>query len=233
MPRRTKKGKKLFLLKEIKLKKGSSSLKTPIGFLGPKKSGKGEKNLRFSVSLIILTAALEMSLLILLFSLVNSQALKEGNNPFYVAAANSNGNKKNTPSSQELSDPGLNFKLTIPPQLGDWKYRVGYVKSPVDDALSNQYLQVYIPESGRKKSHNFDEANKAFLTVRKFESEEWDSLKKGCEKGNLIFCEVAGEKIAEKNGSIYAYTKNSSCLSNKNESKCKLVEKIVGSFQFK
>jgi hypothetical protein len=206
--------------------------KTQKKSLSPKH--KEEKNFRFSVSLIILTAVLEMSLFILLLTLVNGQTMKKDSGPSFAVAASA---KKTQPvsASQDLSDAELSFKLVIPSQLGDWKYKIGSVKSPVDDALSDQYLRIYLSEDGAKNSRNFDKANKDFLTILNFSSGEWTKLEKGCEKGNLVFCEEMGQKIAEKNGSVYAYNKASDCSSSSSnsESKCKLIDKIIGSFRLK
>jgi hypothetical protein len=222
MPRRNKNQKKSIFLKEINLKQ--------VGFFGSKNNRKGDNNFRFGVSLIILTAVLEMSLYIFLLTLVNGQKMKN-NDSFPLVATASTKKEQSSRANQELSDASLDFKLTIPSQLGDWKYRIGYVKSPIDENLSNQYLRIYLPEGKVKNSRNFEEANKDFLTIRKFDSEEWSKLEKGCEKDNLIFCEAMGEKIAEKNGLVYAYTKTDGCSSNKPDSKCNLIDKIIGSFR--
>jgi hypothetical protein len=204
--------------------------KTQKKALSPKH--KEEKNFRFSVSLIILTAVLEMSLFILLLTLINGQTMKKDGGSSFAAAASI---KKAKPvsASQDLSDAGLNFRLVIPSQLSDWKYKIGNVKSPVDDKLSDQYLRIYLPEDGAKNSRNFDKANKDFLTILNFSSGEWTKLEKGCEKGNLVFCEAMGKKIAEKDGSVYAYNKASGCSNSNSESKCNLIDKIIGSFQLK
>lgn len=194
---------------------------------------KEEKNFRFSVSLIILTAVLEISLFILLLTLVSGQTIKKDGSPFFVATAST---KKDLPasSSQELDDAGLDFTLEIPAKLGDWKYKIGYVKSQVDDTLSNQYLRIYLPYGKVKNSRNFDEANKSFLTIMKFSSKEWAKLEKGCDKGNLTFCEEKGSKIAETDASVYAYNETSDCAENKTEpTKCELIEKITRSFKLK
>lgn len=192
---------------------------------------KEEKNFRFSVSLIILTAVLEISLFILLLTLVNGQTMKEsGSSSFSAASAKS---EPPVSANQDLDDADLGFKLVIPSRLGDWKYKIGYVKSLIDDTISDQYLRIYLSEEGAKKSHNFDETNKDLLTIRKFSSGEWAKLEKGCEKGDLVFCGAMGKKIDEKDGSAYAYIKGDGCLSDKPESKCNLIDKIIGSFQLK
>lgn len=198
---------------------------------GIKGSAKERKNFRFSVSLILLTAVLEVSLLMLLMSLINTQTVRGGDESFAVPAAKS-AKRLVKPASQKLNDPSLDFELTVPAQLGEWLYKTGYIKSPVDDELSDQYLQVYLPDSGKAKSRNFDEMTKAVLTIKKFTADEWKKLEKGCQNENSLFCEAAGTKMAEKNGSVYAYNKISNCPSGM-ENKCSLADRIADSFQLK
>ncbi|MFA5926379.1 MAG: hypothetical protein WC831_05665 [Parcubacteria group bacterium] len=233
MTRRTKKEKKSLLGKNFKAAKKSASKSAIAESFNSKKSGKERANLRFSVSLIILTAVLELAIFIFLISLISSQnIIIRDNSAFYVASANGN-NKTSAGANQDLNDPSFDFTLRIPSQIGDWKYKAGFVKSPVDDALSNQYLQLYLSDGGEKKSRDLDKINKTFLTIRKFSSEEWEEMENGCQKGNETLCEAAGEKITEKDESVYAYTKTDDCSGQKKDARCVLADKIVGSFKFK
>ncbi|MDP1846103.1 MAG: hypothetical protein Q8L09_05215 [Candidatus Moranbacteria bacterium] len=233
MARRTKKIKNSLSKSETVRPAGKG--KTFSGFRakpqGTKGSAKERKNFRFSVSLILLTAALEMSLLILLMSLINAQAARGGDESFAVSAVKST-KKLVKPANQKIDDQNLDFELTVPAQLGEWSYKTGYIKSPIDDGISDQYLQIYLPDSGKMKSRNFDEMMKVVLTIKKFSTDEWKKLEKGCQNENSLFCEAAGTKIAEKNESVYAYDKISNCPSVM-ENKCDLVDKIIDSFQLK
>ena len=196
-----------------------------------KKTG-GEKNFRFNLSLIILMAVLESALFMLLLTLINAQTTQGENRSFSYAPAASSAKKLIKPASQKLNNPNLDFDLTVPVQLGEWLYKTGDVKSLVDDKISDQYLQVYLPTGDKTNSRDFNEMTTAVLTIKKFTANEWKKLEKGCQKDNSLFCEAAGTKIAEKNGSVYAYNKISNCPSGM-ENKCGLVDKIIGSFQLK
>lgn len=192
-----------------------------------------EKSFRFNLSLIILMAVLEASLFIFLLTLIGAQTAQGDSRKSFSSAPVAVGAKKFTkPASQKLNDPSLDFELTVPPQLRNWLYKTGDIKSPVDDELSDQYLQMYLPVEGKKNSRNFNEMTEAILTIKKFTTDEWEKLEKGCQKNNTLFCDAAGTKIIEKDGSVYAYEKNSNCPSGM-ESKCALADKIVSGFQLK
>jgi hypothetical protein len=233
MTRRTKKIKNSLLKSETIERAEKGKIFSGISFklTKPKKAGGEKASLRFSVSLIILTAVLEASLFILLLSLINAQTTRGGDASFAAPTVKS-AEKLVRPVSQNINDPNLDFELNVPAQFGEWLYRTGYIKSPVDDGLSDQYLRIYLPDSGKMKSRNFDERTTAVFTIKKFTADEWKKLEKGCQNENSLFCEAAGTKIAEKNRSVYAYNKISSCPPEM-KSKCGLINKIVDSFQLK
>lgn len=233
MARRTKKIKKS--LSKSALVKPAEEWKIFSGTsfkLTKSKRTSGEKNFRFNLSLIILMAVLETALFMLLLTLISAQTAQGGNQSFSSVPAASSAKKLIKPVSQKLTDSNLDFDLVIPAQLGEWLYKTGNVKSPVDDTISDQYLQIFLPTTNKTNSRNFEEMTAAILTIKKFTTDEWKKLEKGCQKDNSLFCDTAGTKIAEKNGSVYAYNKISNCPSGM-ESKCSLVDKIVGSFQLK
>jgi hypothetical protein len=234
MARRTKKIKRSLSKKETVKPAEDWKIFSGTSFkLMKTKKTSGEKNFRFNLSLIILMAVLQASLFMLLLTLISVQTAKGQNMNFSVASA-ANGAKKmiKPATSQKLADPNIDFDLAIPAQLGEWLYKTGYVKSPVDDKMSDQYVRIYLPNAGKAGSRNFEDMTSAFLTIRKFTTDEWKKLDKGCQNKDSLFCEAAGTKIAEKDGSVYAYTKISSCPSGM-ESKCGLIEKIIGGFSLK
>jgi hypothetical protein len=199
----------------------------------PKKSGGGKTNFRFCFSLIILMAILVTSSLIFIMSLASTQTVRgDSSQSFSSVPMASSAKKMIKPASQKIDDQNLDFELTVPAQLGEWSYKTGYIKSPIDDSISDQYLQIYLPDSEKMKSRNFDEMMKMVLTIKKFSTDEWKKLEKGCQNENSLFCEAAGTKITEKNESVYAYNKISNCPSAM-ENKCGLVDKIIDSFQLK
>ncbi len=186
--------------------------------------------MRFNVSLVFLIAMLSISAYLLLFSLAGS------GKAFPNVPEKTPTVAKNIPrvqnKDQVLNDSSLDFKLTIPFQSGQWMYRIGYVKGLTDDSLDNQFVKIYLTSDSSRNTTNFEECFKGILTIRKFSSAEWKELEKGCEKGNLVYCEGMGSKINEKDGSVWAYIKGENC-SNEMKSKCALIEKIIESFQFK
>ena len=78
-----------------------------------------------------------------------------------VAVPRSETKKANLPQAvsagknQLLDDPGLDFKLTVPSQLGQWMYRVGYVKGLTDDSLTNQFVKIYVAQRPAGSSDQF------------------------------------------------------------------------------
>jgi hypothetical protein len=217
MPRRTK-------TKSFRLANGKSPVK------------KIKTDLRFNISLVFLMAMLMVSAYLLLFALDGNSVLNFGfGNPTSLAQkgkTNVSSKAISLGGSQNLEDPSLDFKLTVPSRLGQWMYRTGYVKGLTDDTLSDQFVKIYIAQKPVGNSASFDECFKDVLTIRKFSDAEWKELEKGCQKKNQIYCEGMGEKISEKNGSVWAYTESEGC-SGGAKTNCANIEKMIGSFQLK
>jgi len=142
------------------------------------------------------------------------------------------------PGTRILDDSSLDFKITVPVQLGTWLYKIGEVKSPVDDTPSNQYLRIYVQLSGAK-SNNFDQQNKEILTIRKFSADEWKAIEKACQKGKEDVCSAGGMFLANETdpesgdlNNVYAFSKPVDCPQSL-EAKCSLADKIIQSFQLK
>lgn len=188
--------------------------------------------MRFKISLVFLIAGLVFSLFLFLLTAINVQSNRAAVSPVPISPTGSGVADSNFSGSSTLNDSGLSFSLKIPVQFGEWMYKTGYVKSPVDDALSNQYVTIYITQSAASATNNFDELTEDILTIRQFSREEWEKLEKGCEKGNQFYCETAGVEIGEKNGKVFAYTKPGNCPKNI-EAKCQLVDQIIKSFTLK
>lgn len=193
------------------------------------------KDMRFSVSLVVLIGMLAFSAMLLLFSLNKSSVVNAETNTIAAAPTRQLSEIKK-PSSQTIDDSALDFKITVPPELGQWFYKTGEVKSLTDKSLSDQYFQIYVPVSG-VKSNNFDEQNKNILTIRKFSAGEWSSIEKGCQQNKKDICDAAGEQIAkttDANGDdwVYAAVKPADCPKSI-EAKCALADKIIQSFQMK
>ena len=196
----------------------------------------GHKDLRFSISLVILIGMLTFSLLLLLFSLDKPAARAKTQTYAMPALRNTSVLKKT--SSQTLDDSTLDFKIMVPAQLGQWFYKIGEVKSLTDKALSDQYLQVYVPVPG-VKSNNFDDQYKSILTIRKFTADEWSAIDAKCPstKENKDICDMAGKSVfsgSDPKGDkvTYAATKPTDCPKNIQD-KCTLADKILESFQVK
>jgi hypothetical protein len=195
-----------------------------------KKSRRSEA--RFRVSLVFLIAGLAFSLFLFLLTLIGTQSGRSAAKlapvlPAGTAAADSSFSK-----NPLLKDPNLDFTLKIPPQLGEWLYKIGYVKSPVDETLSNQYVNIYIPQSTNSSTNNFDDLAKSILSIRQFSQKEWVKLEKGCQKGNQFYCETAGVKVGEKDSRVFAYIKPGDCP-KRIEAKCRLAGTIIKSFTLK
>jgi len=188
------------------------------------------KDMRFKISLVILIGMLTFSSLLLLLSLNKSSATTLDSEAAITSPAkNISGIKKS--GSKELNDNTLDFKLTVPVQLGEWLYKTGEVKSLTDDFISNQYLRIFIPLSGAK-SNNFDDQNKNILTIRRFSADEWSDVEKDCEGDKKDICGAAGTLIAQSDEWAYAYTKPTDCLKSI-AAKCDLAGKIIESFTLK
>lgn len=193
---------------------------------------KRRKDLRFSVSLVVLIAFLATASLLLLVSLIGQRKATAIGKYSSVSKISGNASGKAT----VLDDADLDFKLKIPAGLGDWIYKTGAVKSLVDDTLSDQYLKIYVSYPAAKNSQNFDDREKDVLTVVKFEADEWAKLEAGCEKNKPDYCDAMGTKFSESSdsgdGFVYAYRKADECPKSLAK-KCDLADEIVKSFQLK
>lgn len=198
------------------------------------------RELRFSVSLVLLMGMLLFSTLLLLFSL-NKANFAKAENKFGATRPMVKMAAPNGSGSQVLNDDALDFRLMIPAQLGGWFYKIGMVQSLTDDSLSNQYLQIFVPIGARAKSSNFNDQNQLVLTIRKFSNEEWTGINKKCsaesKEKNKDICGIAGRLVYAGPDSnnvdwTYAATKPANC-SKGAESKCEMADKIIQSFQMK
>ena len=201
----------------------------PIGFK------LSRKEMRFSVSLVILMGMLIFSLMLFLFSLNKSVAISPGAEASKVTPVKK-GSEIKKAEEQVLNDALLDFRVAVPAGLGAWFYKIGEVKSLTDESLSNQYFRIFVPLAGAK-SNNFDQQNKDILTIRKFTGDEWADITKNCQKEKKDICDAAGEMIAKSSDSkgedwAYAFTKPTDCPKNI-EAKCNLADKIIKSFQLK
>jgi len=192
-----------------------------------------QKDLRFSVSLVILIAFLSFSAMLFLFSLIGDQSAKAiGKKYSFQEGAGGSVSRKSSPViSNILNDANLDFQLTIPSTWTGWIYKTGFVKSPADDSISDQYLQVFLPVQG-KTSSNFDEKQRKMLTILKFTAKEWTKLETGCGKGDVSYCDAMGKKITEKDGDVYAYITEPECPKTF-EARCHEIDKVLESFQLK
>jgi hypothetical protein len=204
----------------IEEKPGSVRLKRP-------------ENKLFEIFLVIFIAILGVSILLLSTSLTSLSGWTPETRT--VAPSRINNVSKKVPvkkTGQTLKDPGLDFELTVPTGLGEWQYKTGFIKSPVDDALSDQYMQIFVSVKGATGSNNFEDRNKNILTIKKFTAAEWKKLEKGCQNDNKLYCDAAGTKLAEKNDFVYAYTKEENCPKDI-EARCRLADKLIESFNLK
>lgn len=219
MPRRS-------TTKKVSVKKAKTIAAAPKKF--------NQKDLRFSLSLVVLIGMLSFSLLLLLISLNKSAVAGAKTHIAKTVPMGKTSPKK--AESRVFDDSSLGFKLTMPAQLGEWSYKTGEVKSLTDESLSNRYLQIFVPIPGAK-SNNLEEQNKNILTIRKFSGEEWKDVSASCKKDKKDICDAAGTLAGESTDSdgeewIYAYIKPSDCPTGI-EAKCKLADKIIESFQLK
>jgi len=227
MPRRKKTQKKKNSGKKEKRRIGFGALKKMKIF------GLGRRSeTRFKISLVFLIAGLVFSLFLLLLTAINVQNNRVAAGPVPASLTKAGMAGSNFSRNPVLKDSSLDFTLKIPPQLGEWLYKTGYVKSPVDETLSDQYVIVYVPQGAASATNNFDDLAKNILTIRQFSQKEWDKLENGCRKGNQFYCETAGARVGEKNDKIFAYTKPESCPKSV-EAKCQLADRIIKSFVLK
>ncbi len=190
-----------------------------------------KENVRFGLSMTILTSLLLMSFFLFLAS-ADSLWLNKDDNVTVLAvgaAGEPSGLQKRI-----FSDPEVDFKVSIPSIWDGWVYKMGYVQSPIDETLSDQYVQFFLPVAGKANSNNFEEKQKNILTIRKFSQEEWEELKEGCQKGNLYYCDAAGTKLADGEGYVFSYVKvKGDDCPGQMKSKCERIDKVVESFELK
>jgi len=210
---------------KIQVKKSAKAFVVPAA----KSAARQKHDLRFGVSLVLLIGFLSFATYLFLFALIGSQRANSAA-VLKKPAAGMNKAAKQSANARKLSDESLGYTLAFPASFGEWMYKTGYVVSPVDETLTNQYAKVYVPLPSRSASSNFEEKYFGVFTVRKFSEKEWDALEKGCAKGNLLYCEQKGTKINEKDKAVYAYTVSEKCPQEL-LSKCKLVQGIVKSFK--
>lgn len=199
------------------------------------KSAKAKEDFRFKISLVFLIAMISASAYLFLFSLSMKNRDFGGSSVAVEKSAMTNFARASIKSSNKvytLDDPALDFRLTIPPGFGQWIYRVGFAKSLVNDALSNQFLKVYVSTKNTGNSTSFDECYREILAIRRFSIDEWKNLQKSCEKRNDFLCDEAGTKLGEKDKWVWAYTKSENCFQEEKDG-CAHIQEIVGSFQLK
>ena len=203
------------------------------------------KEMRFSVSLVILIGMLTFSLFLLLFSLNKSVAINANTQTsFSVPKTNSNIAQKTTAAKSYIFTEGgaENFQLTIPITWKDWVYNTGEVKSPIDDSLSDGYIKISLPntihENAGANSPNLNSRYTDIMTIMNFSADEWKTMEKKCNKGDNNICDAMGKKLADSqrpsigagnSDSVYSYTIQPNCGSF--EARCNEVDKIMESFK--
>jgi len=204
------------------------------------KSGKPnfqQEDFRFGLSLVHLIGMISFSSILLLVALNFSIPANAENQAYKAPSSVKNISELKKSESRILNDELLGFKITVPARFGEWFYKIGEVKSLMDNSLSNQYLQIFAPLPG-VKSNDFNQQNKNILSIRKFSFDEWSDIEEICQEGEEEFiCETTGKLIASETDSngdewVYAYTKSSDCPQSI-KTKCDLADEIVKSFQLK
>lgn len=205
------------------------------------------KDMRFKVSLVILTGTLLFSVLLLLISLNRADGVNAGitsNVPFQ---------KTDDKVIQKTAPAGLftfkggggeDFQLSIPAGWKGWVYRTGAVKSLVDDSLSDEYVKIYLPNDAAKGtgSPDLDSRYKDVITIMSFSVGEWKKLDKKCRNDDEEACEDMGAKLADtacrSNSSedtedidcVYSYTRRKDC-SGLLAARCGEIDKIMEGFK--
>lgn len=210
--------------------------------VGLKKSCR--KDMRFSISLVVLIGMLTFSLLLLLVSLDKPVAISARTKMIQsIPRLSLMSSPETAPESlTTFSGGGGDFQLSIPADWKGWVYRIGAVKSPIDDTLSDQYVKIYLPDpnSAQSASPNLDSRFKDIITVVNYSADEWKALDKKCSKGDSSVCGIMGTKLAgtqcadssESADCVYGYTKAADC-SGALAAKCNEVDKIMASFKLK
>ncbi|HLM84437.1 MAG TPA: hypothetical protein VK254_04500 [Candidatus Bathyarchaeia archaeon] len=202
------------------------------------------RDMRFSVSLVILIGMLAFSVMLLIFSLNerdvrNAKAQMNFSAPKPVSTVPA---KASPANSTKFSGAGGNFQLSIPVSWKGWVYRAGQVKSPIDDNLSDSYIKIYLPltvaDNTEVNSPNLDSRYKDIITILTYSADEWKAMEKKCNRSNSDACDDMGTKLADTQCSdsegdsdcIYSYIKQPNC-GGSIEGRCKDIDKIMESFQ--
>jgi hypothetical protein len=193
-----------------------------------------KENLRFGVSLVVLTALLEAALFMFLLALNSSTGVAVGKTKFIQASSAVKVSQKKMTNSVErtIKDDNLGYEITIPKEVGDWMYKTGYIKSLVDETLVDEYLQVFMPLPAKAEGNKFDSRYQNILTVMRFTEKEWTDIGKGCEKSNLYYCDMQGKELGRKDGYVYSYTNPTTCPKEISNG-CSKTDQIVESFKLK
>jgi len=209
----------------------------PVGIVSKKgktvSSAKARENMRFSASLVVSIAFLLTATLLLLVSLNGMSLPRITSEKKIVPTVPVKPLNSIKPSAFAiLDDKELDFQVAIPSDWKGWVYKTGFVKSPVDDSLSDQYVRIFLPDPEKSSSKNLDDQKKIMLTIMKFTTAEWKKLSNGCEKENTFFCETMGKEIARNDESVYSYVaeKNTSSVF---AGKYRQVDKVIESFKLK
>jgi hypothetical protein len=230
-------------------KNPSSKVKSGVKVMAAKKffsnpSGKADcstlktqwhkENLRFGISLVVMTALLEAALFIFLLVLNGSAGVALGHTKVYKAPslAKVSQKKMSSPTERTLKDDNLVYEITIPKEVGDWMYKTGYIKSLVDETLADEYMQLYIPFPLKTEGNKFEGRYENILTIMRFTEKEWTDINKGCEKSNLYYCDTKGKELGKKDGYVYSYASPASCPKEVSYG-CSKTDQIVGSFKLK
>ncbi len=192
-----------------------------------------KKEMRFQYSLVVLMGILIFSAFLFLIVLNKSASYELKKNGYGSPVSNLSSVKAQGKATNcTFEDPSIDFMLTMPVQLGEWIYKAGYVKSLTNDTLTNRYVKIFVPVTNASQTNNFEERNQEVVMIRRMTSDEWEKIKAGCENGNQFYCESAGEKLAENDGTVYSYVAEKECHDNV-KAKCDLAERIVQSFKLK
>lgn len=202
----------------------------------------GRKEMRFSVSLVVLIGLLTFSVLLLLFSLNKSAAVgaKTMTSFSVPRISRSIPLKKTSANLTTFQGGGEDFQLAFPASWKGWVYRTGEVKSPVDDTLSDQYVKIYLPDSNPKEATNpdLDSRYTDMITVVTYSADEWKAMAKKCNKGDSSVCDEMGTKLADttcpgfadNTDCVYSYTKQPNCPGSLT-TRCDEVDTIMANFK--
>lgn len=209
---------------------------------GKRKSARSEK--RFAASVVVMIAFISTAMLLLLVSLIRSQSARIAVSHSAVGKNGGDAFEKTVPVRPYIfSGTGAeSFQLMIPAGWKGWAYRRGMVKSPIDDAVSDGYLKIYLPNrvygNSKTNSPNLDSLYDDIITVMVFSADEWKAMERKCNRGNKNICGDMGKKLADttctglagNEDCIYSYVKQPNC-GGSHEVRCNEVDKIIESFK--